>query len=138
MAGESNATALASLYDPLGRSAIEVHQYLDTDSSGTSAACVSGSIGAERLVGFTDWLRTTGHIGFLGEFGAADNAACRQALDGMLGYIEQHRAVWLGWSYWAGGAWWNADYPFNVQPGAHGRDKPQMSILSARAKRIAR
>ncbi|WP_369935612.1 glycoside hydrolase family 5 protein [Xanthomonas tesorieronis] len=136
--GVSNASALASLYDPLRRTAIEVHQYLDIDSSGTSATCVSGSIGAERLVRFTDWLRETGHIGFLGEFGAADNAACRQALDGMLGYIEQHRAVWLGWSYWAGGAWWNADYPFNVQPDADGRDRPQMSILSSRAKRVAR
>ncbi|XEA93146.1 glycoside hydrolase family 5 protein [Xanthomonas sp. DAR 80977] len=136
--GESNAVALASLYDPLGRTAIEVHQYLDADSSGTSSSCVSGDIGAARLVAFTGWLRDTGHIGFLGEFGAADNATCRQALDGMLGYIEQHPARWLGWSYWAGGAWWRQDYPFNVQPDADGRDKPQMSILSARAKRIAR
>lgn len=138
VAGESNATALASLYDPLKRMAIEVHQYLDSDSSGTSAVCVNGSIGAERLRSFTGWLRATGHVGFLGEFGAADNAACRQALDGMLGYIEQNRAVWLGWSYWAGGAWWRQDYPFNVQPGKDGRDKPQMSILSNRAKRITR
>ncbi|KLD80123.1 cellulase [Xanthomonas hyacinthi DSM 19077] len=136
--GESNAVALASLYDPLGRTAIEVHQYLDGNSSGTSRACVSGSIGAERLAAFTGWLRETRHIGFLGEFGAADNATCRQALNGMLGYLEQHSALWLGWSCWAGGAWWRQDYPFNLQPDADGRDKPQMSILSARAKRIAR
>lgn len=136
VAGESNASALATLHDPLKRMAIEVHQYLDDDSSGTSATCVSGSIGAERLRAFTGWLRETGHIGFLGEFGAADNAVCRQALDGMLGYIEQQRAVWLGWSYWAAGAWWRPDYPYNVQPGPDGRDKPQMTILSNRAKRI--
>lgn len=138
VAGESNASALASLYDPLKRVAIEVHQYLDSDSSGTSAVCVSGSIGAERLRSFTAWLRETGHVGFLGEFGAADNATCRKALDGMLGYIEQNRALWLGWSYWAGGAWWRHDYPFNVQPGADGRDKPQMPILASRAKRVTR
>lgn len=138
VAGESNAVALASLYDPLKRVAIEVHQYLDSDSSGTSATCVSGSIGAERLRRFTGWLRETGKLGFLGEFGAADNPTCRKALDDMLGYIEQNRAVWLGWSYWAGGAWWRQDYPFNVQPGADGRDKPQMPILSSRAKRVTR
>jgi endoglucanase len=97
--GESNATALASVYDPLKRTAIETHPHLDTDSSGTSAEGGGGGIGAARLVGCTTWLRDTGHIGFLSEFGAADRATCRQTLVGMLGYIEQHRAQWLGWSY---------------------------------------
>jgi len=54
----------------------------------------------------------------------------------MLGYLETNRDVWVGWTWWAAGAWWNRSYPFNVQPDAQGRDKPQMSILSARAKRI--
>ncbi|OAX53710.1 glycoside hydrolase family 5 protein [Xanthomonas graminis] len=136
--GESNATALASLYDPLQRTAIEVHQYLDPDSSGTSVACVSPSAATKRLVGFTNWLRKTRHIGFLGEFGASHHPVCQQALDDMLGYIEQNSRLWLGWTAWAGGAWWNVHYAFNLQPDADGREKPQMSILSARAKRITR
>ncbi|MEL4891480.1 glycoside hydrolase family 5 protein [Xanthomonas protegens] len=136
--GTSNASALATLHDPLQRVAIEVHQYLDADSSGTSPVCVSDDIGVQRLRAFTDWLQQTGHLGFLGEFAAADNPTCPRALDGMLADIAQHPTLWLGWSYWAGGAWWRADYPFNVQPDADGHDRPQMAILAPWAQRITR
>jgi endoglucanase len=130
--------ALATIHDPLNRYAVEAHQYLDTDSSGTSAGCVSATIGAERLRSFTAWLRLKRKRGFLGEFGASTNPTCMRALDGMLRYLEANRDVWLGSSVWAAGAWWRADYPFNLQPDSSGRDKPQMSILSAHARRIAR
>ncbi|WP_259159307.1 glycoside hydrolase family 5 protein [Xanthomonas sp. 3793] len=138
IAGQSNAVALASIRDPLNRYAIEVHQYLDTDSSGTSASCVSATIGAERLRSFTGWLRSQRKRGFLGEFGSSSNRTCMLALDGMLRYLETNRDVWLGSSVWAAGAWWRADYPFTLQPDGNGRDKPQLPILSAHARRIAR
>ncbi|PPU68992.1 glycoside hydrolase family 5 protein [Xanthomonas pisi] len=138
IAGQSNAVALASLRDPLNRYAIEVHQYLDTDSSGTSASCVSATIGAERLRSFTGWLRSQRKRGFLGEFGSSSDRTCMLALDGMLRYLEANRDVWLGSSVWAAGAWWRADYPFTLQPDGNGRDKPQLPILSAHARRIAR
>ena len=35
--------------------------------------------------------------------------------------------VWLGWTYWAGGAMWGP-YPMSVQPDANG-PKPQMAVL---------
>lgn len=136
VAGQSNAVALASIRDPLDRYAIEAHQYLDSDSSGTSGDCVSATVGAERLRSFTEWLRLNKKRGFLGEFGTGNSATCNRALNGMLGYIESNSDVWLGWSWWAAGAWWNGAYPFNVHPDAQGRDKPQMSILSPRARRI--
>ncbi len=50
--------------------------------------------------------------------------------------MESNSDVWMGWAYWAAGTWWNRGYPFNVQPDAQGRDKPQMSILSQQAHRI--
>ncbi|PPV07623.1 cellulase [Xanthomonas bromi] len=136
VAGQSNAVALASIRDPLNRYAIEAHQYLDTDSSGTSGACVSATIGGERLRSFTEWLRLNKKRGFLGEFGTGKSVTCNLALNGMLGYLESNSDVWLGWSWWAAGAWWGEAYPFNVHPDAQGRDKPQMSILSPRARRI--
>ncbi|KAB7766689.1 glycoside hydrolase family 5 protein [Xanthomonas maliensis] len=136
VAGVSNAEAMASIHDPLQRYAIEVHQYLDADSSGTSATCTSASVGAERLRSFVDWLRRTNKRGFLGEFGAANNAVCRTALDGMLAAIQAEPTLWLGWSYWAAGAWWRTGYPYSVQPDADGRDKPQMAILAPRARQI--
>ncbi|AMU96720.1 cellulase [Xanthomonas citri pv. aurantifolii] len=131
--GYSNATALTSIYDPLNRYAFEVHQYLDADSSGTSSTCVSSTIGAERLRNFTQWLRTNGKRGFLAEFGTANNAVCNQALQGMLAHMEANADVWLGWTWWAAGSWWNLSYAYNVHPNKDGTDKPQMAILSPQA-----
>ena len=53
----------------------EMHQYLDSDGSGTSATCVSSTIGAERLAAATTWLQQNGLKGFLGEMGAGSNGA---------------------------------------------------------------
>ncbi|MCC4604769.1 glycoside hydrolase family 5 protein [Xanthomonas campestris] len=136
--GQSNATALASIYDPLNRYAFEAHQYLDADSSGTSSVCVSATIGAERLRNFTEWLRTNRKRGFLGEFGTAHNAVCNTALQGMLGYMESNADVWMGWTWWAAGSWWNLSYAYNVHPNKDGTDKPQMTILSPLATRATR
>mgnify|MGYP000933792883 FL=1 len=136
VAGQSNAVALASIRDPLDHYAIEVHQYLDADSSGTSGKCVSATIGSERLRSFTKWLRLHKKRGFLGEFGTSNTVTCNLALNDMLGYIQSNPDVWTGWCAWAAGTWWPGKYPFNLNPDAKGRDKPQMSILSARARRI--
>ncbi|MBB3825398.1 glycoside hydrolase family 5 protein [Xanthomonas arboricola] len=138
VAGQSNAVALATLRDPLNRYAIEVHQYLDTDSSGTVGGCVSKEIGVKRLESFTQWLRINKKRGFLGEFGTGNNVTCNAALEGMLKYMETNNDVWTGWTFWAAGKWWNGKYPFNVHPDAQGRDKPQMSILSPHARRVTK
>ncbi|MCL1499668.1 glycoside hydrolase family 5 protein [Xanthomonas nasturtii] len=136
--GYSNATALASIDDPLNRYAFEVHQYLDADSSGTNSTCVSATIGADRLRNFTAWLRTNHKRGFLAEFGTANNPVCNEALQGMLAHMETNADVWLGWTWWAAGSWWNITYSYNVHPNKDGTDKPQMSILSPQAARATR
>jgi endoglucanase len=71
-----NAAAFANLKDPNNHIAIEMHQYLDSDGSGTNATCVSSTIGAERLQVATQWLQQTGFKGVLGEIGAGSNRAC--------------------------------------------------------------
>jgi hypothetical protein len=50
-----------------------MHQYLDSDGSGTSPTCVSPTIGAERLQAATQWLQQNNLKGFLGELGAGSN-----------------------------------------------------------------
>ncbi|QHG85641.1 glycoside hydrolase family 5 protein [Xanthomonas sp. NCPPB 1638] len=136
--GISNATALQVLKDPGNHLAFEAHQYLDSDYSGTKPVCTSDTVGEEKLRGFTAWLRENRQKGFLGEFATADNPVCNKALEGMLTYMEQNSDVWLGWTWWAAGAWWKPDYPFTVQPGKDGSDKPQMKILSKYAQRATR
>lgn len=58
---------------------VEMHQYLDSDGSGTSATCVSSTIGAERLQAATQWLEQNNLKGFLGEIGAGSNCASRKS-----------------------------------------------------------
>lgn len=126
--GTPNATAMLQILDSGNNMVFEVHQYLDADSSGTSGTCVSTTIGAERLATFTAWLRTNGKRGLLGEFAAANNDACKQALTGMLAYMQSNSDVWAGWSYWLAGAWSSNDI-FSIQP-VSGVDKPQMQLLT--------
>lgn len=125
--GTPNAQALLYITDSGNNLVFEVHQYLDADSSGTSSTCVSPTIGAQRLQVFTQWLRTHRQRGLLGEFAGAHNDTCRQALDGMLAYMENNSDVWAGWTYWLGGAW-AANDPFSIQP-LDGTDRPQMQVL---------
>jgi endoglucanase len=125
--GTPNAQAMLQITDSGNNLVFEVHQYLDTDSSGTTTHCVSATIGAQRLQVFTDWLRANGKRGLLGEFAAANTDTCMQALNGMLAFMQTNNDVWLGWSYWLGGAWASND-PFSIQP-VNGADRPQMQVL---------
>lgn len=133
--GESNAQYATKVDDPLDNWAIEVHQYLDADSSGTSTGVVSPSIGSERLAGFVEWCRQNKLRAFLGEFGAANTPAGQEAISDMLQSMERDRDVWLGWTWWAAGRWWG-NYPFSIQPEA-GVEKPQMAWLRPHLPREA-
>ncbi len=42
-------------------------------------------------------------------------------------YIAENSDVWIGWTYWAAGAWWGG-YKFSVHPSPDG-DKPQLEVL---------
>lgn len=110
----SNATALASLRDPLNNLAFEAHQYLDSNSAGHSEQCVGPDEAVARLQPFTAWLKQTGHRGFLGELGASPAPACVASLEAMLDHIDAN-SEYIGWTYWASGPWWPDDYPFLVR-----------------------
>jgi endoglucanase len=113
--------------DPAHNFAFEVHQYLDSDSSGTHPGVVSPTIGVERLTAITQWAEANHQRLFLGEIGVDTDPTSLQALDNTLVYIKQHTDVWSGVTYWAGGPWWG-DYMFSIEP-QNGVDKPQMGIL---------
>lgn len=99
-------TNLANLTDSSNKILYEMHQYLDSDGSGTSDVCVDSTIGVERITSATQWLIDNGKVGILGEFAGGANSVCKEALSGMLDYMQQHSDVWLGGLWWAGGPWW--------------------------------
>jgi endoglucanase len=127
--GTPNAEVMTGVVDPIGHLAFEVHQYLDENSSGGGPECVSSTIGSERLAAFTEWLRSHGYQGMLGEIAAPDTATCEAAVGDALDYLEANDDVWVGWLWWAGGPWWSSDYQLLLSP-RDGEDQPQLEWLT--------
>ncbi|MEK9278927.1 MULTISPECIES: glycoside hydrolase family 5 protein [unclassified Bradyrhizobium] len=125
---DNAAVVGTQVHDPLHNYAFEVHNYLDSDGSGTHANVVSDTIGVERLTAVTQWAEATGNKLFLGEFGVASDPTSLKAMDNMLSYMQQHSDVWQGGTYWAAGPWWG-NYMFSVEP-ENGVDQPQMAVLN--------
>ena len=123
----SNATALANFKDPGRNFAFEIHQYLDSNSSGSNPGCSGAKVGRQRLEGVTRWLRQQRAQAVLGEFGGDQSPTCLAALDDLLSFLGENGDVWIGWNYWAGGDWWG-DYPLSIQP-KDGKDRPQAAVL---------
>ncbi|KAG9004811.1 hypothetical protein FRB94_002060 [Tulasnella sp. JGI-2019a] len=110
-----NAAAFTGLTDPSNNIAIEMHQYLDSDGSGTSDVCVSSTIGVERITDATAWLKANNFKGLLGEIGAGSNADCIAAVSGALAYMQEAGSPWLGALWWAAGPWWGT-YFTSIEP----------------------
>ncbi|MDN5925413.1 MAG: glycoside hydrolase family 5 protein [Xanthomonadales bacterium] len=82
--GAANASVMDGVVDPGNHYAYELHQYLDSDYSGTQTACVHD---AATLHDVTAWLRAHAARGFLGEFAGANNAACQADVTSVLSYM---------------------------------------------------
>ena len=128
--GSSN-TLMENLVDPGRHMAIEVHQYLDGNSSGQKGSAVSPTIGSERLEAFQEWARARGIKAFLGEFGGGNNAASLAAIEDMLIEVESNPDVWIGWTAWAAGPWWPPNEPFRLEPDAKGIWPAQTRVMAA-------
>jgi endoglucanase len=135
----ANSVHMLNIVDPADNFAFDVHQYLDSNSSGGSSQIVSQTIGQERLVNFTNWLHQHDRRGFLGEFAVADSTIGNspaqigdEAIDNMLNYLAANDDVWLGWTWWAAGPWFT-NYFFSLEPNNLGQpnqsDRIQMQVL---------
>jgi endoglucanase len=125
--GVSNAEAFAGLNDPLRRSALEVHQYADNNHSGMNRECISPERMREIMKRITDWAAANKQRVFLGEFGVPPDPACLETLRAQLDATRD--SAWLGWTYWAAGAWWGPGYMFGVHPLPGGLPRPQLTVL---------
>jgi len=110
-----NSAVFAAISDPYNNTAIEMHQYLDSDGSGTSAVCVSQTIGAERIAAATAWLQANNLKGFLGEIGAGNGTDCIAAVYNTLSAMQAAGGTWIGAVWWAAGPWWG-DYFMSIEP----------------------
>lgn len=129
--GTSSAATFATLKDPLNRMLLEVHQYVDSNYSGTKADCISPAKLTDILTKVQTWAVANQQRMFLGEFGVADTPACTPTLQAAL--VALRNPAWGGWTYWSAGAWWGKDYIFNVQPAV--APKNTLTLLSQEWKR---
>lgn len=124
--GSSNANEFADLDDPLDRSVLEVHQYLNEGYSGTREDCLPPEHFDDLFRNISEWAREHDQQLLLGEFGSPPREECLASLERML-ELSNDPLVWRGWAYWAAGAWWG-DYFLTVHP-KDGQDRPQMAVL---------
>jgi len=126
----SGNAIFAETKDPHNRFAIEVHQYFDGNSSGTTPRATSGCCGSDRLRSFQEWARANKLKAFLGEFGGAANPASLNALSDICQEMSANPDVWLGWTAWSAGPFWPSDYMFNLGAAPDGGLREQTRILS--------
>ena len=134
--GAANSNAMLSIVDPGNNYVFEVHQYLDSDGSGSNDGVVSADIGWQRLTNFTAWARANHVKGFLGEYRSSRQHHWRlgSRRSGADQYAQLHPTnsdVWLGWTYWGGGPWWGSNPTFPIEPSniSNPTDQPTMSII---------
>jgi len=125
----NNGKTMLGFVDPANNYAFEVHQYFDQDYSGTSANCYGSAGALAGLKSFTNWLKTNGKRGYLGEFGTGNSEACLSALSDALAIVNSNPDVWTGWAYWAAGDRWPASYILSVQPFGN-RERLQMGPIT--------
>lgn len=105
---ESNANFMHKIVDPLNNTAIDIHEYLDTDFSGSHAECVRGP--EENLRDVTAWLKQHGLKAFITEFGGSNTTSCLTMLPQLLKYMADHEE-YIGWTAWAAGPFWGPNSP---------------------------
>lgn len=107
--GSDPSSALLNTFkDPANNTALDIHEYLDVDFSGSHAECVSDA--PTNLVALTAWLKENNLKAFITEFGGSDNANCATLLTEMLNYMADNEE-YIGWTAWAAGPFWGTNSP---------------------------
>ena len=120
----------------LSKILINVHQYLDSDYSGTHDNCLqdldtTGPNGF-NLNAFVDYLATNQLQAIVTEFGAGrDASSCAAPLGKFITYMKDNTSKnrgygFAGWTIWATGHGWG-DYNLRVKPTSY-----QMSVITSK------
>ncbi|MBA2656055.1 MAG: cellulase family glycosylhydrolase [Tatlockia sp.] len=117
----------------LSKIIINVHQYLDSNYSGTQDDCLQDltTIGDNgfNLSEFVDYLSTNKLKAMVTEFGTGKNiASCQAPLKQFMLYLQDNSAKgkefgFLGWTLWSSGHGWGS-YKLRVEPSSY-----QMDVL---------
>ena len=120
----SNASVFttANIIDRSNNYALDVHQYMDSDFSGTHNDCLDNQTFVSDLneANFINAIKAQGLKVFLGEFGAGTGANCEADIHTLLSFVNQNQYNnqygFIGFSAWSTGHSWG-DYLLNMSPG---------------------
>ncbi|KAK4189159.1 endoglucanase 1 [Podospora australis] len=118
---EANSNWIHKLVDPEQNLAVDVHEYLDEDFSGSHLACTQDP--ATNLAGLTGWLKEHKLKAFITEFGGSNTTACATMLNGILDYMSQNEE-YIGWTAWAAGPFWGPNSPCCTDQRQYGSLEP--------------
>ncbi|EIM82017.1 endoglucanase 1 [Stereum hirsutum FP-91666 SS1] len=104
--GQPSSDFMFMLQDPLNNTAIDIHEYLDTDFSGSHSACVQS--GPANLDFLTSWLQEHGLKAMITEFGGSSNEMCSEFIEQLIDYMAANDE-YIGWSAWAAGPLWGVN-----------------------------
>lgn len=116
----TNAQAFSPerIKDPKNNYAINVHQYFDSDYSGTQITCTG--FPAQEIKNFIEWSKTTKQKFMVTEFGGADAGGCQPIIHDFLNILhaaavtsDSKEGGFLGWTAWSGGRFWG-QYPLSM------------------------
>jgi len=99
---------LYKLVDPLNNTALDIHEYLDVDFSGSHSVC--NQSGPTNLAGLTGWLEQYGLKAMVTEFGGDNNTQCAEYITDLINYLSDND-VYIGWTAWAAGPFWGTSSP---------------------------
>jgi len=120
-----SAQALNAVTNPDGsidNLVFDVHQYLDSDNSGTNTECVTNNI-ANAFAPLAQWLRCHGRKAFLTETGGGNTASCAQNLCQELQFLNANSDVYMGFIGWAAGSFSADSYALTMTPHADGSNQ---------------
>ncbi|KAF2471899.1 glycoside hydrolase family 5 protein [Lindgomyces ingoldianus] len=102
--GSDPSTQLTQLKDPESNTAFDIHEYLDSDFSGSHAACAQS---VTKLSGVTSWLKQNNYKAMITEFGGSNTTQCASMLTDFIKYMDAND-VYIGWTAWAAGPFWGS------------------------------
>ncbi|KAI0157911.1 glycoside hydrolase family 5 protein [Hypoxylon sp. FL1284] len=105
---DPSSAVMHKFTDPLNNTAMDIHEYLDSDFSGSHSECVSDP--ATNLADLTSWLKEHNLKAFITEFGGYNNTSCDNMLADFIKYMDDNDE-YIGWTAWAAGPIWGASSP---------------------------
>ncbi|OCK98631.1 glycoside hydrolase family 5 protein [Cenococcum geophilum 1.58] len=118
---EPSGNYLYKISDPLNNTAIDIHEYLDTDFSGRYSVC--NQSGPANLAGVTGWLKQYGLKAMITEFGGDNNTQCDTYLADLINYMAANDE-YIGWTAWAAGPLWGTASPCCTNNKQYGSFEP--------------